>query len=58
MTDEELDRQTTAEQEALKMLNIALKEGRRTPRRHMRFALHIVLPIFFLVIGLCILIFQ
>jgi t-SNARE complex subunit (syntaxin) len=58
MTDEELERQSAVEQEALKMLNIALKEGRRTPRRHQRFALAIVLPIFVVVLLLLIWIFQ
>jgi hypothetical protein len=50
--------QEEAEQEALKMLNRAMREGRRYPRRHMRFAVLVVLPLFVLFIFLVFWLFE
>jgi len=49
--------QEEAEQKALRMLNRAMRwETRWYPRRHMRFALLVVLPIFLAFLGLVVLI--
>ena len=42
------------EREALEMLRRKMSEGRWYPRRHMQFALFVVLPIFVLVCALAI----
>lgn len=39
LTPEERARLSAVEQEALKMLSLRMREGRRCPRRHMRVAL-------------------
>lgn len=44
------------ESEAILMLNQKLREGRRTPRRHMRFAFFVVFPI--MAIGLALVYFY
>ena len=49
--------QEEAEQEALRLLNRSMREGRYFPRRHQRFALFVVLPLFMLFIALVIWLF-
>ena len=54
MTQDERERMAAAEREALEMLRRKMSEGRWYPRRHMQFALFVVLPIFVLVCALAI----
>ena len=46
LTPEERERLARAEQEALALLNRRMSEGRRFPRRHMRFAFFVIAAIF------------
>lgn len=42
LTPEQQERLQAAEQEALRIMNRTMSEGRRTPRRHMRFAVLVI----------------
>lgn len=52
MTEEEMQRQ------ALAMLKRQMREGRKIPRRHQRFALFVVLPLFMLALLIVIIVFE
>jgi len=46
LTPEERERLERAEQEALRILNRKMREGRWYPRRRMRFAFYVIAAIF------------